>query len=71
LQKLRDDVQVFPPGVHIHQLNVSDPRVDDDGLWFATMPGYAKAAVQIESPNGNCPFLIESDIPTRGHRGND
>ena len=49
------------PGVQIRQLQVSHPGVDDDGLWFITMPGRS-TKVEIESPHGSCPFLIESDF---------
>lgn len=48
------------PGVHIAQLNVTHPG-DDDGLWFIRIPN-EEATVQIESSNGNCPFLVESDF---------
>ena len=48
------------PGVHIAQLKVTHPG-DDDGLWFINIPNQ-EATVQIESSNGNCPFLIESDF---------
>ena len=44
----------------IRQLEVSHPGADDDGLWFFTWPG-SNFEVQIESPNGMCPFLIETD----------
>jgi hypothetical protein len=40
------------------QLRVRHPGADDDGLWFFTRPGSSNE-VQIESPNGRCPFLIE------------
>ena len=48
------------PGVHIQQLQVSHPGADDNGLWFIDVPD-RKERVQLESPDGNCPFLIESD----------
>jgi hypothetical protein len=48
------------PGIRIDQLKVKYPG-DDDGLWFIDIPS-EKATVQIESSNGNCPFLIESDF---------
>ena len=48
------------PGVHVAQLKVTHLG-DDDGLWFINIPSQ-EATVQIESPNGNCPFLIESDF---------
>src|SRR6476469_8350116 len=48
------------PTVTVRQLEVLHPGADDDGLWFFTWPG-SNFDVQIESPNGMCPFLIESD----------
>ena len=55
------------PGVQVRQLQVSHPGADDDGLWFVTMPGRSPE-VELESPHGSCPFLIESDFgPERFH----
>ncbi len=35
---------------------------DDDGLWFFSLPGIAKD-IQLESPFGVCPFIVEhSDL---------
>jgi hypothetical protein len=48
------------PTMKIRQLEVSHPGADDDGLWFLRWPG-SNFEVQIESPNGMCPFLIETD----------
>jgi hypothetical protein len=47
------------PAVDV-ELQVSHPSADNDGLWFINVSGHAES-VQIESPDGNCPFLIESD----------
>lgn len=47
------------PGIVIVQLKVPNPGADDDGLWFINIPD-RKNQVQIESSEGNCPFLIES-----------
>jgi hypothetical protein len=49
------------PGIHIEQLKVKHPGADDDGLWFINIQGQTKE-VQIESSEGKCPFLIESDF---------
>ena len=49
------------PDVHIAQLHVSHPGADDDGLWFIGISGRAET-VQVESSDGNCPLLIESDF---------
>ena len=61
LDKIIDRLKAEMPGVQIRQLQVSRPGVDDDGLWFITMPGRSQE-VEIESSDGNCPFLIESDF---------
>lgn len=47
-------------GVNVRQLKVSHPGADDDGIWFFTQP-QSEFEVQIESPTGMCPFLIETD----------
>ena len=47
------------PGVRVTQLRVTHPA-DDDGLWFISIPGRARE-VQIESSQGSCPFIIESN----------
>jgi hypothetical protein len=49
------------PGVHIEQLKVRHPGADDDDLWFINVQDHEKQ-VQIESSEGMCPFLIESDF---------
>jgi len=56
------------PDVQVTQLQVAHPGADDDGLWFIKIPGKA-GAVQIGSPDGNCPFLIESDFNTERFHG--
>lgn len=48
------------PSLNVRQLHVSHPGADDNGLWFLRWPG-STFEVQIESPNGMCPFLIETD----------
>ena len=47
------------PGVTCERLRVSHPGTDDDGLWFFHLPDAKFDAVQIESPHGTCPFLVE------------
>lgn len=47
------------PDVSFWQL----PKVhagDDNGLWFFSLPGVDKD-IQLESPTGNCPFLVETE----------
>lgn len=52
-------LQAEYPALRAKQLRVAHPGADDDGLWFVSHPG-APLEVQIESPDGNCPFLIEN-----------
>lgn len=55
-------------GLQITQLQVSHPGADDDGLWFIQIVGRAETA-QIESSNGACPFVIESDFTDERFHG--
>lgn len=48
------------PAVKVRQLMVLHAGADDDGLWFFRQPE-SPFEVQIESTNGTCPFLIETD----------
>jgi hypothetical protein len=48
------------PAVKVRQLNVRHPGADDNGVWFFEQPA-SKFEVQVESTNGTCPFLIETD----------
>jgi hypothetical protein len=48
------------PTLTVRQLEVSHPGADDDGLWFLGWPG-SNFEAQIESLDGMCPFLIETD----------
>jgi hypothetical protein len=48
------------PGVRWTQLRVSQPGVDDDGIWFFWMPGQ-RGEVQLETSTGMLPFLAETD----------
>ena len=56
------------PDIHIEQLKVRYPGADDDGLWFINIQGY-KEQVQIESSEGMCPFIIESDFVNERFKG--
>ena len=49
------------PGILIEQLKVAHPGADDVGLWIINIPD-RENQVQIESSEGSCPFLIESDF---------
>jgi hypothetical protein len=56
------------PGIHIEQLKVIHPGPDDDGLWLINIQDRAER-VQIESSDGMCPFLIESDFSDERFHG--
>jgi len=58
------------PGVRFQQLQVLHPGTDDDGLWFIRGPG-CEDEVQVESSDGNCPFLIETSCTNERLEGND
>ena len=64
IERLRIEI----PGVQLAQLQVRHPGADDDGLWFITVPGKA-GEVQLESSDGVCPFLIESDFGDERYHG--
>lgn len=49
------------PEISVEQLRASQQGADDEGIWFIRHPR-ALAEVQIESPNGATPFLVESDL---------
>jgi hypothetical protein len=48
------------PSVEVEQLSVVHPGADDDGIWYFDQPE-CEFQVQIESPKGMCPFLVETD----------
>ena len=48
------------PAIEVQQLQVSHPGADDDGIWFFEQPG-SEFEVQIESSEGMCPFVVETD----------
>ena len=47
------------PKIAVEQLRVPHPA-DDAGIWFFTYPG-VDDEVQLESPDGQAPFLVESN----------
>lgn len=52
--------------VQLSQLQVEHPGVDDDGIWFFTLPEaprsrHRRKEIQLESPVGMCPFTVEHD----------
>lgn len=52
-------LQQSHPDISAEQLPVCHPGTDDDGLWFFRHPASA-VEIQLESPTGNAPFLVES-----------
>lgn len=68
IDRIIERLKAEMPGVQIRQLQVSHPGVDDDGLWFISMPNRSPE-VEIESSDGGCPFLIESDFGPERFQG--
>jgi len=60
VDQIIESIMKIYPAVKVRQLKVSHPGADDDGIWFFEQPG-SEFEVQIESPGGMCPFLIETD----------
>lgn len=61
IEELTVALQRAYPGITIEQLRVAHPGADDDGIWFVRHP-MALVDVQVESPNGEAPFSVESDL---------
>lgn len=53
-------VQKIIPNVEVYQLQKKHAG-DDDGLWWFCLPSYNNDDIQIESSDGMCPFLIETN----------
>jgi hypothetical protein len=51
-------VKYAVPETGVEQLRVVHPA-DDDGIWYFSSPN-VDGEIQIESPNGACPFLVET-----------
>jgi hypothetical protein len=60
VEQIIELIRKICPAVEVNQLKVRHPGADDDGLWFFRQPE-SPFEVQIESPYGTCPFLIETD----------
>src|SRR5258708_3397709 len=60
VEQIIEQVRQMCPAMEVRQLKVLHPGADDDGLWFFNQPE-SLFEVQIESTNGMCPFLIETD----------
>ena len=59
IDQIIQKVKLQLPNVEVTQWRKTLPA-DDDGLWWFRLPGLKKD-IQIESPYGNCPFLIETE----------
>ncbi|WP_237712421.1 hypothetical protein [Pedosphaera parvula] len=55
IARLKDEF----PSLLVQQLKKTHPA-DDDGLWWVKL-SECEEEIQIESPSGNVPFLIEAD----------
>lgn len=61
IEELTAALQRAYPGITIEQLRITHPGADHDGVWFVKHPA-AVVDVQVESPNGEAPFSVESDL---------
>ena len=64
VDQIIQELKTRHPELVIEQLKVSHPGADDDGIWFITAPDLP-GEIQIESWNGQCPFLIESHFSNK------
>jgi hypothetical protein len=60
VDEIIQSIKNMDPRVEVRQLKVSHPGADDDGIWFFDRPN-CQFQVQIESHDGMCPFVIETD----------
>ena len=60
IDRVIEQIMAACPTAKVRQLDVRHPGADDNGLWFFEQPA-SKFEVQVESTNGTCPFLIETD----------
>ncbi|HWC44653.1 MAG TPA: hypothetical protein VG868_00950 [Casimicrobiaceae bacterium] len=60
IEELTVALQRAYPGITIEQLR-AQPEAENDDVWFVRHP-LALVAVQVQSPNGDAPFSIESDL---------
>lgn len=63
---MKDIVAIITRLKNVHaDLNVTQLAAthlsDDDGIWFIKSTNFS-GEIQLESSNGECPFLIESDL---------
>lgn len=55
-------------GVKVESVNPFVPGSFYQGLWFFNIPN-VDGEIQIESSNGNCPFLVESHLNDDRYNG--
>ena len=60
IDRIIQSIMKICPTVKVRQLEVSHPGGDDDGIWFFEQSG-SEFEVQLESPEGMYPFLVETD----------
>ena len=58
IDQIISGVKARVPSVSVTQMHKTHPG-DDDGLWWFDV-GNEKDNIQIESPDGMCPFLVET-----------
>ena len=61
IEELTIALQRAYPGITIEQQRVARPGADADGVWVVRHPA-ALVEVQVESPNGEAPFSVESEL---------
>lgn len=59
IDRIIQDLARACPQWRVEQLQVRHPGADDDGLWFFSHPS-CPDELQLESPSGQCPFVLES-----------
>src|ERR1700745_1728437 len=59
IDRIIDAVKQRTPNVEVVQWKKS-LLADDDGIWWFQHPGI-KEDIQIESTDGNCPFVVETN----------
>lgn len=59
IDRIIESVRGACPAIKVAQLRLKF-AADDDGIWFFNQPN-CRFKVQLESPQGMCPFLIETN----------
>ena len=61
IEELTVALQRAYPGITIEQQRITHPGADDEAVWIVKHPA-ALVDVQVQSPNGEAPFSVESDL---------